>query len=185
MARTLRGRLLVATPALGDPNFARTVVLVLEHGPPGAVGLVLNRPIDRPVGEVLPGWSALAAEPDVLFVGGPVEPGGMIALGRVGPEVEAPPGFRPVLDRVGTIDLRADPETAGTSLQAVRTFAGYSGWDSGQLEAELAAEAWYVVRAQGEDVFTADATGLWRAVLLRQRGPLKLVASFPPDPTLN
>lgn len=185
MARTLRGRLLVATPALGDPNFARTVLLLLEHGPPGAVGLVLNRPLEQPVAHVLPLWSRLAVAPEVIFAGGPVEPSGMLALGRVPLGEPAPEGFRAVVDGVGTVDLHGDPSEAGARLQGFRTFAGYAGWDGSQLEAELAAGAWYVVKAQAADVFGEDAPGLWRRVLRRQRGPLALVAAYPEDPTLN
>ena len=81
---SLRGRLLVATPPLVDPNFDRTVVLMLEHGDDGALGIVLNRPSETVLDDVLPEWYAFASLPAVLFAGGPVAPDAVIALARDG-----------------------------------------------------------------------------------------------------
>ena len=81
----LTGRLLVATPVIGDPNFHRSVVFLLDHGESGALGVVINRPTDVGLGESLPGWDDLAAAPGVVFVGGPVEQAGAIGLGRLAP----------------------------------------------------------------------------------------------------
>jgi len=81
-ARTHEGRLLVATPVIGDPNFERTVVLILEHGTEGAFGLVLNRPTELDLLDPLPQWYSFAATPSVVFVGGPVEQERAIALAR-------------------------------------------------------------------------------------------------------
>ena len=101
----MRGRLLVATPDLEDPNFFRTVVLMLEHTDDGALGVVLNRPSSgTTVGETLPAWAALAAEPSVVFVGGPVQPEAAIGLARGEPGVE-PDGLAPLFDGLGTVDL--------------------------------------------------------------------------------
>src|SRR5215213_8730661 len=104
-----RGRLLVATPPLGDPNFDRSVVLLLEHTEEGAVGVVLNRPGARRVADIVPGWATLAAAPAVVFQGGPVEPGAIIGLGRRAPDGDTV-GWSEVVGRVGTIDLMKDPE---------------------------------------------------------------------------
>ena len=186
---SLRGRLLVATPALGDPNFDRAVVLMLEHTPEGAVGLVLNRPSGTAVGEVLPDWAPLAAEPGVVFTGGPVQPNAAICLGhgRLG---GTPVGSFSVLEgvpgtSVGTVDLDAAPDELVPAVSEVRVFAGYAGWGAGQLEAEVEEGAWWVLDALPADAFTGDPDALWAAVLRRQGPPIAFAASYPPDPTLN
>jgi putative transcriptional regulator len=181
---SLQGRLLVATPDLRDPNFDRTVVLLLEHGPDGALGVVLNRPGETEVQEVLPGWSDTTPEPAVVFSGGPVQPTAVIALGRVREGVE-PTVATPLADDLATVDLEADPALAAGELGALRIFAGYSGWSPGQLEGELAAGGWFVLEPEAQDPFTAAPDQLWRVVLARQRGPIALFARCPPDPSLN
>lgn len=171
---TLAGRLLVAGPHLLDPNFYRTVVLILEHDDAGAVGVVLNRPGTSGPGDELPDWVALLAEPAVVFIGGPVEP--QAAVGLAGGHDDA------VLPGVGIVDLSAAP---GELEGPVRVYAGYAGWAPGQLELELAADGWIVATALPGDVFAAEPDGLWSAVLRRQPGRTKLLASLPVDPRLN
>jgi putative transcriptional regulator len=178
-----KGRLLVATPPLVDPNFDRTVVLLLEHGVEGSVGIVLNRPTDATVAEAVPGWEALAAAPGVLFIGGPVSTEAAIALGTaVSPAAE---GWSPVLDEVGTVDLHRRPEDLAGTIDSVRVFAGYAGWGPGQLEAELEADAWLVVPAEPDDVLGDQPNDLWRRVLRRQGGRLAWLANAPADPSVN
>ena len=134
----------MATPVIGDVNFDRTVVLVLEHGDDGALGLVLNRPTDVAVLDPLPEWNGLAAQPSVVFVGGPVEQGAAIGLARarLGDPAE---GWSPVLDGIGTLDLSRDPSELASGIEQVRVYAGYAGWGPGQLEGELSVDAWLVV----------------------------------------
>ena len=184
VTRPLAGRLLVAAPSLRDPNFDRTVVLVLEHGEEGALGLVLNRPTETDLLATLPRWAPFAAQPTVLFVGGPVAPAAAIALAAVpaGAKGEGE-GWLPLFDGLGSVDLERDPEEL--AVGGVRVFAGYSGWGPGQLEAELGTRAWYVVHAVPGDALSERPGDLWSEVLRRQGGSLKLVADFPPDPTMN
>jgi putative transcriptional regulator len=186
------GRLLVANPLLPDPNFDRTVVLLLAYNDEGALGLVLNRPSDTDVGTPLPQWQQLAAEPSVVFVGGPVQHQAVICLarsaGQPGPESTGAGegnGWRSVAGDVGTLDLDSDPGQLEAEITEVRVFAGYSGWAAGQLEGEIAAGAWWVVDGEPEDPFSEDPDSLWKRVLRRQRGPLALVSAFPDDPTNN
>ncbi|MFA9431505.1 YqgE/AlgH family protein [Egicoccus sp. AB-alg2] len=179
------GRLLVATPALEDPNFARSVVLVLDHDDDGALGVVLNRASDLAVDDTLTGWSDLVASPPVVFGGGPVEPTAVVALGRAHAAVPADEGFSTRLDRVRLVDLADDPVLAATDLERVRVFAGYAGWGPGQLESEIDAGAWFTVDAEPTDVFTHQPDRLWQAVLRRQRDELALFSTFPADPSLN
>jgi putative transcriptional regulator len=167
----LGGKLLVALPMLVEDPFRRTVILLLRHDDTGALGLVLNRPSPVPVADALPPWDERAAEPAVVFVGGPVEPEVAIAIGDHGGRVE-------------TIDLDGDP--ALLTARAVRVFAGYAGWSGGQLEGEVGRGAWAVVDAEPGDAFRADIDDLWHAVLARQTEPvLRRLAMLPDDLTVN
>lgn len=186
MAESVRGRLLVATPPLLDPNFSRAVVLMLEHNPDGALGVVLNRVTGTSVGEVLPAWGDLAVSPGLVHIGGPVQPDGMIGLAALGalgageaPEVhELWPG-------IGTVDLGRGPESAGGLVEGIRCFVGHSGWGPGQLEGELGTGSWFVVDRMPDDLWTDDAEGMWRRVLRRQPGRLAVFADCPLDPSVN
>jgi putative transcriptional regulator len=176
-----RGRLLVATPDLRDPNFARTVVLVLEHGSEGALGIVLNRPTDVRVADALPDWAAACAPPACLFLGGPVQPEAVIAVGQVAAGAAAVEGYRELYDGLGTVDLDAD----ATGFEAVRVFVGYAGWSPGQLEGELAAGGWIVVDRAPGDARASSPSELWRDVLRRQPGRVAMFALAPEDPSVN
>lgn len=179
------GRLLVATPLLGDPNFARSVVYLLEHDGGGTVGVIINRPSHTPVGQVLPDWhdaiDALSGPP-VVFAGGPVQPDGALCLGRL--EGDGP-GVRQVVDGVGTVDLDGDVAVITGLATRLRVFAGHSGWSSGQLESEIAEGAWWVVEGGPADLFSDDPRPLWSRVLRRQPPPLNMVSTYPADPLMN
>jgi putative transcriptional regulator len=181
------GDLLVATPMLLDPNFERTVVLMLDINEEGALGVVLNRPSTVPVGEILPDWSTLAEAPDVLFQGGPVGTDSALAVGAAGgAEVDDEPvGFRRLYDDVGIIDLDTPTEIVGPGLSRLRIFAGYAGWGEEQLREEIRTGSWYVVPSLDTDLFGADPLGLWMRVLRRQPGELAWVSTRPLDPSLN
>jgi putative transcriptional regulator len=183
MAPQHRGRLLVATPPLVDPNFDRTVVLLLEHNDDGALGIVLNRPSDTVLTAVLPEWHEYASAPGVIFNGGPVATEAVIALARGGSD--ATEGWVSVLDTVGSVDVGRDPAELGPQLRALRVFVGYAGWAPGQLEVELEQEAWFVAPARPDDPFCSHPDRLWHDVLRRQRGRVAMFANFPEDPTVN
>ena len=183
---SMTGQLLVATPTLKDPNFDRTVVLLVAHETGGALGVVLNRATEVPVAEVLGKWGNLAGDPAVLFEGGPVAPESAICLARTRPEVKKRvSGFHPVSGSLGTLDLSADPDRMREDVAGIRVFAGYSGWSAGQLEEEIAAGSWFVFDALPGDPFVERPDDLWAMVLRRQGDILAAVAHFPPDPTLN
>lgn len=180
-----QGKLLVAKPALADPNFARTVVFLLAHGDQGALGLVLNRPTVTPVGGPLPEWEDLASVPGVVFVGGPVSEG-TICLARVKSEVSVPnAGYLPLQGALGTVDLEGGPELVAPWIGNLRIFAGYAGWSAGQLEDELAEGAWWVFEAEEPDIFDPEPSTLWKRALRRQGGEFVLTAAYPSDPSLN
>ena len=184
------GQLVVATPSLLDPNFARTVVLLLQADEDdGALGLVLNRPTGTEVAEVLPGWEPLVGAPPVVFVGGPVQPNAAICLGHGRPGGASLPAYS-VLEgvpgtSVGTVDLDSEPQELVAAVSEVRVFAGYSGWGAGQLEAEVEEGAWWVLDALPVDAFSPEPDRLWGDVLRRQGPPIAFAASYPPDPSLN
>ncbi|MGH3741984.1 MAG: YqgE/AlgH family protein [Micromonosporaceae bacterium] len=185
MAReSLTGQLLVAAPALNDPNFERTVVLLVAHEPGGALGVVLNRATEVPVSDVLGDWGSLAGNPPVVFEGGPVQPEAAICLARTRPGAD-PRGFNQVSGQLGTVDLSRDPDSLKEALDGVRVFAGYAGWDGGQLESEIATGSWYVFDSLLDDPFFPHPDDLWPLVLRRQGGMTAAVAHFPADPTLN
>lgn len=178
---SLAGQLLVAAPVLDDPNFARTVVLVIDHDAEGAVGVVLNRPGARDVSQVLPHYEPLAAPPRVLFGGGPVTPDGVLCVAFADhPSTER---FKTFLGGLGVLGL--DDDEPGEGIQRVRLFHGYAGWSEGQLEQELALGAWFVVQAQPADAFSEDPDNLWSHVLRREGGQFALLATLPEDPSLN
>lgn len=186
MVDGLAGRLLVATPALGDPSFARAVILLLDHDEAGALGVMINRPTPVDVADVLPSWEPFATQPGVLFRGGPVAADsalGLAALPAVGDD--EPLGWRRVRKGLGLVDLDTPPEILAARLADLRIFAGYAGWSAGQLEAELEEGAWYVVPASQRDAFTQHPDHLWRAVLRRQGGDLAFVSTYPDDPSMN
>ncbi len=180
------GVLLVASPELLDPNFERTVVLLLDVDEDGALGVVLNRPSAVPVAEILPGWDDLVAAPDVLFRGGPVATDSALAVAQVTEsEGEEPVGFRRMFARTGVVDLDAPTEILSDVLRGMRIFAGYAGWAAEQLEAEIEEGSWYVVPTVPGDLLAGEPEVLWTKVLRRQPGELAWVATRPVDPGLN
>ncbi|GAB3964553.1 YqgE/AlgH family protein [Streptomyces sparsus] len=183
-ASLLTGRLLVATPALTDPNFDRAVVLLLDHDEEGSLGVVLNRPTPVGVEDILEPWAALADDPGVVFQGGPVSLDAALGVAVI-PGSEGPIGWRRVHGAIGLVDLEAPPEVLAADLGSLRIFAGYAGWGPGQLADELSDGAWYVVESEPGDVSSPAPERLWRAVLRRQRSELAMVATYPDDATLN
>jgi putative transcriptional regulator len=176
---SLIGSLLLATPAMADPNFVESVVLVCAHDEEGAVGVVLDRPTDLRLADHLPAWAARAAEPGVVYIGGPVQPDMALALGDGDASLA---GWSPVVGTVGLIDLEsADP----SGFPRVRVFAGYAGWSAGQLDQEVAALDWVVVTAHPDDPFGPDASSLRRQVMARAGGLIRAYEHYPPDLRLN
>lgn len=181
-----KGRLLLATPPLEDPNFDRTVVFVLEHHEEGAIGLVLNRPSDEHLDEPLDRWIDLQTAPSSVFTGGPVEPGALIALAETRDELdEGDDHLAPIAGHIASADLTADPALVAAEVAGIRVFRGYAGWGPGQLEGEIEAGAWLVLDSEPGDVFSTEPDELWRTVLRRQPGRLAWLADVPDDLSAN
>jgi putative transcriptional regulator len=179
------GRLLVATPDLRDPSFRGAVVLVLDHDDDGSLGVILNRPTAIVVTSVLPAWTSAVSPPEVLFEGGPVSRDSALAVARVPHAAPDPVGFRRIVGDLGIIDLDTPTDVVADALTGMRVFAGYAGWGAGQLDTELAEQAWYVVDSVPADVFVPDASRLRQDVLRRQPGELAWVSTRPEDPSHN
>ena len=169
---TTKGRLLIAAPPLGDPNFDRTVVYVLEHNEQGALGVVINR-ASAPVEEAFENWMPFLAPPASVFAGGPVQTDAFIALGRT----EA--------GEIEPVELDRDPLLLEPRPRTVRIFHGYAGWGAQQLDGELEAGVWIVASAAIDDVFTAEPDELWSLVLARQPGRVSWMADAPTDVSVN
>lgn len=158
------GLFLYASPELPDPNFAEAVVLLVEHGPGGSLGVVVNRPTSVPLRELLGGVPGREAGEMRFRWGGPVEPRTILALVR-GSWTSG--SARPVLPDVYlTSDLGEVRAVLAGRDPALRlcVFAGYAGWGAGQLAAEVRAGAWVIDRADAASIFQSDTSNLWQRV---------------------
>ena len=181
MEDSLRGKLLIASPALVDPNFARTVVLITEHNDEGAMGVVLNRPSETAVEDVASELSELVVD-EPVFIGGPVQPQALVVLAEFNdPEAAA----WIVAADVCFVSAESEYDDLARAIRRGRVYAGYSGWGAGQLEGELAEDAWIVEPPMPAELFPDDPLALWQDVLARKGGQFALIARMPDDPSLN
>ena len=178
----MRGNLLVAGPALLDPNFARSVVLIADHDEEGALGVILNRPLPVAVHDAAPPLAGLVDGEASLFQGGPVQPEAAVVLAEFERLDDA--GML-AFDSIGFLLGEVEEEVA-RRIRRARVFAGYAGWGPGQLEAELETDGgWIVEPALPADAFTDEPEHLWSAVLRRKGGEYAILATMPVDPSLN
>ncbi len=182
MSESARGQLLIAGPALLDPNFWRTVVLVIEHDEDGALGLVLNRPSETTAGEAVPELEATLEADEPLLIGGPVQPSAVIVLAEF---EDASDAAVISFDEIGVLGTDAALENLGAGVRRGRAFVGHAGWGPGQLDSELERGDWILEPARREDAFSRDPSTLWPEVLLRKGGSYALIARMPVDPSLN
>jgi putative transcriptional regulator len=166
-----KGVLLVASPSLEDPHFRQAVVLVVEHGPEGTVGLILNRSTKVLLSEALPGLTVLKGTSYRLFAGGPVEPTRFLLLFRL---KEPPADARSVFDGVylgRTPKVLERIMTQAKPTETFRAFAGFSAWAPRQLEAEMLLGAWGVLPPDSIGIFEKDPAMLWSDCISRLQGP--------------
>lgn len=181
VVRSLRGQLLVAGPALVDPNFRRTVVLIGEHGDEGAMGIVLNRVSGVLVVDAVPPMSPLAGPEEPVYLGGPVQPQAVVVLA----DFAHPEAANVLVETVGFLPGEIEDVSDLGQLRRIRVFAGYAGWATGQLEAELEEGSWIVLDARASDVFTETPDRLWAEVLRREGPAHAVLALLPDDPRVN
>ncbi|MCB9710736.1 MAG: YqgE/AlgH family protein [Nitrospirales bacterium] len=180
-----KGVFLIAKPALRDPNFCQTVVLLCEHGPEGALGVVVNRPTEMNITEVLPQVPVIEGQPHRVFSGGPVQKNSLLILYRLPQEIE---GTHPVLDGVylgGNMEALERILEGPAVDETFRAFMGYSGWAPGQLENEMKMGSWLTMPANPDLVFNPDATQLWTDVIQQFGDEYSIYSDMPPDPSLN
>lgn len=185
--RVRAGTLLLANTDLLEPTFRRTVIYIVEHNDGGTLGVVLNRPSETAVYNVLPQWADLTAKPKVMFIGGPVKRDSALCLSvlRVGADPQGVPGLRHVAGRLVMVDLDADPQVIAPLVEGVRIYAGYAGWTTGQLDGEIERDDWIVSSALPSDVLIEPRADLWGRVLRRQPLPVSLLATHPIDVSRN
>ena len=167
----------MATPLIATPQFHRSVILLLEHDESGAIGVILNNDSGLPLDEMLPEATPYVVDPPNVFIGGPVSTETALGLAR------APAGsfLRPAALR--TIGL-VDPTEPPAGVTAMRIFAGYAGWEAGQLEAELDEQAWWITLPDVDAIF-ADTTNLWRDTVKRAPGRIPLFETYTDNPAAN
>jgi putative transcriptional regulator len=182
-----QGTLLAASPDMLDPNFMHSVVLICQHTPEGAYGIVVNRPSGHRTAKVLadhPLWSRADAE---LFFGGPVSLNQLQLLHSAGEKV---PGGVPVLPDVylgGDLDVAARwwLDVPLSAQAALRLVVGYSGWGAGQLETELTRGSWLPAPGASDLIFMEDPRHIWRAVVRSLGHEAEGLEILPPDPHWN
>lgn len=167
MSNSLRGQCLVAAKSLRDPNFHKTVVLLLEHGDQGATGLIVNRPSSIKVSHALSGHFQLPESDDVVFVGGPVEPAALLMLHNVDDFQETEASPIPGLYIGGSAETfeQVLKSGSGTDQPHFRIFSGYSGWGPGQLEGEIDRGDWLLHPGCCDLMFRADPYEVYDLVL--------------------
>lgn len=180
------GDLLVASAALSEGIFAASVVLLLDHDEDGTLGVILNRPSRIDLADALPMWVEAVTQPAEMFEGGPISPNGAICLAALMPgATQEPPGWKRLFDTVGLLHLDTPVEIIRGAFADLRIFAGYSGWEPGQLDSELERGSWHLVPATYGDIFGQDTVSLWRTVLHRQGGDLAYFATWTDRPDTN
>ena len=166
-----KGVFLVASPTMTDPNFSETVILIVEHGPGGSLGVVLNRSTKVLLSDALPEINRLKGTTHRLFAGGPVEPTRLVMLFRF---KEPPEDAQSVFDGVyvgGTPKTLERIMTESKPNETFRAFAGYAGWGPGQLKFEMLQGAWATLPADSKGIFDQDPATLWEECVSRLQAP--------------
>ena len=176
-----RGSLLVATPQLEDPNFRRSVILMIEHGQEGSLGVVLNRPSTDSLETLLPTWLTSEVSSPTVFVGGPVQPDALLALL---PTSSAVSGSSKISEQISMLDLEADMNLTEIDIDKVRFYFGYAGWSPGQLRLEIEEGAWWTFDSTPDEL-TCDPSECWQNVLARQRSAARLLSIYPDQSYMN
>ena len=179
----LKGQLLLDSGKLRASYFQRTVVLICQHDGDGAFGLVLNRPTGNSVGEMLVANLPETLKACPLFVGGPVDPSALSYLHTDSFVPEA--NVMPNLNLGHSLDSLVDLGESFSPTRKLKLFAGYAGWDAGQLEDEMKREAWLTHPASLELVFETACDKLWQTILSHKGWKYRLLSQMPEDLSLN
>lgn len=178
----MKGKLLIAKPYLGDPNFERSVVLICEHSAEGAFGLVLNQTTDNLLSDFFD--DVFANNP--VFMGGPVENHTLHFLHKRGDIIEDSIELEGGFYWSGNFEqIKTLLNTGVLKESEIRFFLGYSGWGAGQIEEEINEDVWVLADATAQIVFQEDTSHIWRSVLRNMGGNYIIMANSPSDPRLN
>jgi putative transcriptional regulator len=180
--KAARGKILIAEPFLGDPNFERSVVLLCEHNPEGSFGFVLNQSSNLRLGDVIEG--VYVDFP--LYIGGPVEQNTLHFIHRLGDMIDHTVEIGNGIYWSGDFEsLRTLINIGKISENDIRLFLGYSGWGTGQLDAELGNNSWILSDIDAATIFDSSPQQFWRIVLKKKGGDFKVLSNYPTDPRLN
>ncbi|AGF73792.1 YqgE/AlgH family protein [Corynebacterium halotolerans] len=181
------GMLLVAAPGMLSDEFARSVVLIIEHNEHLTFGVNLTARSELAVFNVMPDWLPCVAKPQALYIGGPLNQQSVVGLAmtRQGVDMDTAPQLNRLANRLAHVDLRSGPEEVTELVEGMRLFAGYAEWSPGQLDDEIERGDWYVAPALPTDVIAPGHVDLWGDVMRRQQMPLPLFSTFPADPVDN
>ncbi|MCA9080730.1 MAG: YqgE/AlgH family protein [Planctomycetaceae bacterium] len=179
MSNSLRGHFLIACPKLRDGNFFRSVVLIVEHGSEGAMGLVINRPSSVSLSSGLSGHFDLPEDGELIYTGGPVEPS---ALFMIHNSADLDPTENPVLpglfmgSSAEVFESVVESKLDGEMHIKYRVYSGCAGWAPGQLEGELARGDWQVLPGDPSQVFSENPYSVWDDVLGKSRETHRLLS---------
>lgn len=178
------GSILISDPFLKDPNFDRTVILICEHNENGSFGLILNKPVEVKLEDVIEDFKGTNKE---LLIGGPVEQNTLHYIHTV--EDGSIPGSVKVANGIfwsGDFEIIKSRIINGEfNLNKIKFFMGYSGWGEGQLQDEINQKTWFVADLGDNTIFEADTNSLWKRIMQLMGGELRWLANSPPDPRMN
>lgn len=188
MSNSLRGQFLIASKNLKDTNFYKTVVLIVEHGDDGAMGIVVNRPSSVKVAHALSEHFDLPDDDNVVYLGGPVEPGALFILHNASELDEHEKPVVPGLYVASSADVFEDVIKAASQGQVglnYHVFCGCAGWAPGQLEGELARGDWYLHPADACSLFQTDPYELWDCQVSKVNQANRILPQSPTNPEWN
>ncbi|MDK4248487.1 YqgE/AlgH family protein [Corynebacterium accolens] len=175
------GQLLVSAPGMLSPEFARSVILLVEHNDMMTFGVDLTKRSEVAIFNVLPEWMPVVAKPHALYIGGPLNQQSVVGLAQTkqGVDPDKEEQLNRLAPRLAHVDLRSNPEDIEPLVTGMRMFAGYAEWGPGQLEEEIEAGEWFVAPALAQDVVAPGPADLWADVMKRQPMPLPLYSTYP------
>lgn len=177
------GVLLISEPYLEDPNFKKTVVLVVEHDSSGTVGFVLNKRTELCLHDVMENMPRFTSN---LYLGGPVEQNTLHFIHSSSLSIPGSIEVASGLNWGGDFDTLLDLISSGEVTEnEVRFFLGYSGWGPGQLFSEIENKSWIVSNYSTQSILDVDCNELWHHILNSMGDQFKLIANYPDNPQLN
>lgn len=178
-----RGRILIAEPFLQGRYFKRSIVLLAEYSQKGAVGFVLNKPVHLTLSDVLVSFPTFEAE---VFIGGPVDSNRIYFIHTLSHLIPQSIHIKDNLYWGGDFEiLRQLIEQKRIHTSQIRFFAGYSGWDAGQLERELKEDSWMVSEMDVKTLMDVENPNIWEKSLRNMGGKYRMWSNFPENPSLN